>query len=307
MEVVVVAVIVLIAVALLVPFVVHQRQASRTLLCENRLRKLALAVHKHEELLTEFPGYRNLQAITAAGEEQSTGWVFPLLAHFDPDDPAANGRAVEIWSTYGPSAPDATRGMVPTEFLSELVCPAQAFDEKQRAQQPLSYVVNCGQPDADVPLEGDVPPDWIANGLMFNHVRPVRQVVSITRAWLKEHDGASATILLSENVDAGRWVDDEEFRVGFVWVPNLKDNLPTPAPDLAAINAQRGQGDGSLFYARPSSEHGGGVNIVMADGATRFLNDQVDYLAYVRQLTSFGATVKLPGETELLGKPWRDE
>jgi prepilin-type processing-associated H-X9-DG protein len=62
-----------------------------------------------------------------------------------------------------------------------------------------------------------------------------------------------------------------------------------------------------LFYARPSSEHGGGVNIVMADGATRFLNDQVDYLAYVRQLTSFGATVKLPGETELLGKPWRDE
>jgi prepilin-type processing-associated H-X9-DG protein len=305
-EVLVVVIIVLIALAIAVPFIIHQRSTSRELMCENRLRKLAFATLKHDELLTEFPGYRNLLAVTADDEERGTGWVFPLLPHLDLDDPTASGQALEIWSAYGPSAPQATRGQTPTELLPEVLCPAQNFTAQQRQNQPLSYIANCGQTDADVPLDGDIPPDWIANGLMFNHLRPPQQVVSMTRAWLTEHDGASATILFSENVDAGRWVDDDEFRVGMVWAPNLKDGIPTPAPVQAAINADRGHGDGSLYYARPSSEHPGGVNIALADGATRFMNDKVDYLAYVRQLTSNGAEVKLPGDTELMNKPWRD-
>ena len=41
-------------------------------------------------------------------------------------------------------------------------------------------------------------------------------------------------------------------------------------------------------FARPASNHSGGVNVVFADGHTHFLRDDIDYLVYQRLLTTNG-------------------
>lgn len=305
-EIVVVAVVLLAAVALGVPYVLHLRSQSRQTMCEDRLRRLGLAVHGFDDRLGAFPGYRNLQAVDIDGQEQTTGWVFPLLPHLTSSDEESVRRFSELHAAYGPTGKESTRGQRPVTYLAEVVCPGSSLSPERRQAQPLSYVANCGMPDADVPADSPFPPDWPANGLFFDQHRPEEQRVTMSLAWLADHDGAAHTLLLTENVDAGRWTDDAEPQVGVVWVANLQEGVPSPLPLLLPINQRAGEGDGSLKFARPSSEHAGGVNIVLADGMTQFLSEEIDYLVFTRMLNADGAQVKQPGADELLEAPWRE-
>lgn len=306
LELIVVIVLGVFALALIIPFALQQRTQSRRLLCERRLARLAIAVQRYDDRHEFFPGYRNLQATDQAGKERSTGWVFPLLPFLEASDEASE-ELTTIFASYGPEGPVATRGQEPTQFLSEVICPALPMSQYRRDLQPLSYVANCGQPDAEVPADGDIPPDWAANGLFFDHLRSPAQQVKVSLDWLSKHDGAEVTLLFSENLNATRWVSAREAEVGILWVPNEEDGIPSPLPLIEPIN--QGTTIASvrdMKQARPASLHPGGVNVVMADGKTQFLSEQIDYLAYVRMLTSDGQNVKRAGEDQLLGKPWRD-
>lgn len=307
LEILAITIVVLIALTLASPFLLQQQGESRRLTCERRLTKLAFAVQAYDSRHEAFPGYRNLQAVDRDGKDQPTGWAFPLLPYFDATDPTGGGQTEVIFRQYGPEGDDATRGQTPTQLLPELLCPADRLSDARRQEQPLSYVANTGQPDADVPVAGDLPPDWGANGLFFDHLRHPAQRVQMSLALLEKHDGAKQTILFSENLQAGRWTSGAEAENGFVWVPNEQDGEPSPEPLIHRINGgDLSTRESSLRFARPSSWHPGGVNIVTADGQSTFLSEKVDYLAFVRQMTSNGKEVKRAGQDELLGKPWRE-
>lgn len=288
-EMVVVVVIVMAAIALLIPFALQQRAASRAMTCQDRLQRLALAVTEYDTQHGNLPGYRQSM------EELTVGWVPPLLPLLHATDQQTEALQAQALAALQ----ENKRG--PAQ-LPSLLCPAQSPLERT---SPLSFIANCGMPDNT--KESELPPDWQSNGLFFDHrVEPEARRVMTSLNWLTRRDGAETTLLFSENIDAGSWTDSDEAMTGFVWTANMDAaGNPTSLPDVLRINQERGAGDGSLKFARPSSYHRGGVNVVMASGASRLVNDQIDYLVWQRLMVADGTTVKLAGQDEPAPKPWR--
>jgi prepilin-type processing-associated H-X9-DG protein len=186
-------------------------------------------------------------------------------------------------------------------YIPELVCPADSPEKGKPTGAWLSYVANSGMPDV---AGTDFPPDWPANGPFLDRFAvPLGDDVSLD--WIDKHDGTGQTLMLSENLDASKWTDTDEARVGFVWVANVVDGEPDPGGELLRINADRGLGDGSIRFARPSSNHPGGVNVMYCDGRSEFLTESVDYLVLVRLMTPDDLALKLAGTDEPVEAPFR--
>jgi hypothetical protein len=318
---------------LLLPWLLRQQATSKRLICERRQGSMGSAIREFEATVGHFPAYRNVQAIDADGQEQWTGWVFPLLPYLRPpredsrqagprrsaDEPTdGDGGAadaepqplpaplyVDLYAQYGPDGPDATRGKKPTRYLFELVCPADPPPDPAATPNWSDWVANTAMPDA-LPSP-DFPADWPANGVCFDLVTPggVGTPGMVTAAFIEAHDGLDNTLLLTENVDSGTWTDHHEFQVGFVWIAELQGGVPDPGDALLRINQRTGRGDGSLRFARPSSHHVGGVNVVFASGASQFLSEQIDYLVFARLMMSDSRDVKIPGSDSPVPKPYR--
>lgn len=137
--------------------------------------------------------------------------------------------------------------------------------------------------------------------------------------YISQGDGTSVTLLLTENLQAGNWYDSDTASISFGFpVPNSKGKVPLGAGRIFEseekplntefdngtlttasgqdwrINADLKAKVGTL--PRPSSNHVGGVNVIMCDGAGRFLNENIDPHVYLKLLTSNGV---MYGEGEL--------
>lgn len=58
-------------------------------------------------------------------------------------------------------------------------------------------------------------------------------------------------------------------------------------------------------YARPSSAHNTGVNVVFADGSTRFINETIDYRVYQELMTPCGKKSSIPFRQTILSAEFR--
>jgi hypothetical protein len=123
-------------------------------------------------------------------------------------------------------------------------------------------------------------PDFAANGVFHRHTS-LPPGASPVKVGLNEIN-TSKTLLLSENVQAGNWYPDgqtvHEAAVGFVFVVD-PSNPNLPEPDSLRINVRRDETPpaNDYNYARPSSDHPGGVCVAYADGRADFLSDRVAY------------------------------
>jgi prepilin-type processing-associated H-X9-DG protein len=315
-ELAVVIVVVLAGGCLLLPWLVRSRDYSRRLNCEQRLKVAAETLLFVSELRPgkELPGYANEQAVDAAGRRQKTGWAFSLLSYLDaPRDPKTGGflgpEHVGPWDKlhqqFGPPGADAFRGKPPDVYLPHFVCPDDPRAAREKRRPLLSFVANCGLPDAE-PKDG-FPADWPANGVFLERFLDRDPSRSVTRAFVEEHDGAAYTLLFSENIDAGKWTDAAEAQVGFLWYPGTAGGAHDPAGPVLYINQERGKGDGSMRFARPASLHERGVNVVYCDGHTRFIEERLDFRIYAAQMTPHGPEAKWPGSDRPLDPPWREE
>ena len=274
-------------------------RAQRTT-CQEHQRRLTYAVLRYESDHGHFPGYRNLQAVGADGARQPTGWVFPLLRYLaeqpktpgggekstnepppvDPNDPR-----VQIFAAHGTGGPDETRGLVPQVFIAGLLCPSDARevgDDIDPQSTSTSYVVNTGLPDERRRALGLEKHQM--DGVFFDRFAD-GDFPDVSASLLRKRGQLDSTLLLSENVDAGQWTDYDEPLVGFVWLPQT---APGEAPSddvLLPINRQRGQGDGTYRFARPSSLHTGGVNVIYCDGHGDFLYEEIDYSVFCRLMS----------------------
>ena len=142
-------------------------------------------------------------------------------------------------------------------------------------------------------------------------------------------DGLSSTLLFSENVNALPWhragridaIDlvkkdgqaeirypiTSRYAQGLVWhyeddqntlgannvkaihrINGVPAGLKTSAKDLIATQAN------AFDLARPSSNHDHGANASLADGATRFITESIDYRVYQAMLTPHGQASNVP-------------
>ncbi len=148
---------------------------------------------------------------------------------------------------------------------------------------------------------------------------------NVSTSTLLSGDGSSTTLLLSENVDGGLWTDFAEWDVCFIWEPKTDSggNPSKPFIDHATTNlvsitqygsnvrwinqdtnfriiadtgseqAGEAQAGNPYRFARPSSFHPGGVNVVFAGGNTYFLAETIDPVVYAQLMSANGKTARV--------------
>lgn len=300
-EILVVIVIISMLVAMLVPAVISARESARRASCMNRMDQAGKAIAQYEAAKGHLPGYVNrigTARFSSVASSNNLSWVVVTLEYL--------GRA-DLWKDWRSGGGSRT----PVELI-EVVCPSDT--ERRGKAGALSFAVNSGISDApvDVTEYGAAKYDQSAWGLFFDHDDsgstapyglPGSKVVKIGLDEIA--DGATQTIMLSENLQAGNWDSDrlsnpptepvvKQGDVGIVWWSTAGSfSWVSAVPDQVTINAENPSN--ARLAARPSSNHPGGVNAVFADGHSEFISDRVDYNVFRDQMISDQAGAKKYG------------
>ena len=317
-ELLVVITIIGLLMALLLPAVGRVRESARRVQCVNNQTQLGKAALNYASQKQYFPGYLSeMGTHTPNSQTMLVSWFTQLL-------PMADGNAqFEAMQS----------GQFDTQtYLASAVCPANVPDTPNAPF--LSYVINSGyyDPFLQNDLENRNPNgstwrDVKANGVSHNlsgilsryaadlmtpGKKKFRAVLKreamgmrVSPDYISSNDGASTTILMSENLDSGLWAPSSEYlgsgnllnaayqfalksqsQVGIVWMD--------PPVDQLKINYRAGEGaplDNARFM-RPSSNHSGSVVITFADGHTESLNEEIDQEVYARLMSSDGKNTR---------------
>jgi len=270
--------------SLILPAVNQARETASRLDCATRENQICLAADMFNTESRGLPGY-----IMSSGKNNSgtagnyrTAWPVMLAPHLGRTD------IWKSWLTGGAASPAATI------YWKQMVCPSNP--PASETAPYLAYVLNSGRPD-----NGNVPPDLAANGVAFNLFDTLNNQaaqVRVSKENLESSKGSSYTLLLSENTIPGlTWSpggpissalvgSNCELMCGFNWqmttTPNIaqvingdKNNKNPPAAGCVATD-----------YARPASNHIGGVNVGFCDGHTQFIQQAIDYKVYETLMAS---------------------
>jgi len=279
--------------ALLLPAVGAATENARSLKCKNRIKQIGMAMAAYESRFQSYPGYSNAiqldrsttvsgSVTTTRGSEIAMSWLTAILADLERAD------ILDAWkSSAQPPAP----------FLDFLTCPS---DPPLGTDKPwTSYVANTGLSTHDFAGCG------MLNSRFPIHYRNGKKVAHLTSSLDKvaSGDGASMTIMVTENIQASTWADvsfvntvrDQSNPLGAAAKNGVPHNVfvfhdaanPQDPWKINGGNYPPGAGP-DLDNARPSSEHKGGVNVCYADGHVQFLKKDIDYTVYTRLMTSDG-------------------
>jgi prepilin-type N-terminal cleavage/methylation domain-containing protein/prepilin-type processing-associated H-X9-DG protein len=285
-ELLVVITIISMLMALLLPAVQSAREAARRGTCINNQKQLALATLGFESAKNRFPGYRNQIGTT---RPVMTTWVVPLFSYLDRSDLASD------WDV--PTQLDSNKNQVrQLVYLKFLICPSNPPDTITAGTTKMAYVVNCGIQDfaafADSTRD---PAEDARDGIFFDHGKNNDCRTYTSLDYVTMHDGASNTLLLSENTQPEQeWsingyvgtanAGPSEWQVGFLWAiadgKKIANTWGTNSSDkFKKINALRDM-HGDVSYARPASRHGDGVVASFCDGHVEFLRADIDMKVY---------------------------
>lgn len=278
--------------AILLPAVGAATESARAAQCKNRVKQLGLAMAGFESRQQSFPGY--VDGIERGNEAVPHSWLVSIMPEMERQD---------VYDQYGNSNFEAP-------FLDFLVCPS----DPPLTKGPLtSYVVNAGFAERDAAGCGVAHTAWPVRA--SNGKKVIHQKTSLDK--ISAGDGASTTILLSENIQAKSWGPStrstpENDYISFfnqsasaTEIPAVKNGVPA---NVIVYHNDRDPGEAfkvnskfddrgnpwsptanpTLVNARPSSEHRGGVNVAFADGHVEFLKEDIQYDVYARLLSPDG-------------------
>jgi prepilin-type N-terminal cleavage/methylation domain-containing protein len=287
-------------VALLLPAVQRARESSRRTSCANNLRQLALATLQYDQRMSRFPGLFEPippERMSSQSGHPNTTWLVTLLPDLERE---------------GVSAPNLA-GQLNHVYVEVFVCPSDGAKSRQGADN--SYVANGGRTHSVIFQK-------LANGPFINHVyKP--SLIMREGHWM---DGREYTITYSENVNTtpydhmgwngwkrfSPWEfdtkfieidnDDRTWGPVFLWTNDAESRVAInmPGADLTDVKCEQKidsrfssescpEKPGKLYatWARPSSNHGGGVNVAFASGRLIFLRESIDYQVYIALMTTF--------------------
>lgn len=317
-ELLVVIAIIAILVALLLPAVQQAREAARRSACKNNMKQIGLALHNYHDTFTVLPYSTTMKGSceTGSGKPPATavknhrGWIgllpyldqAPLFNQFNPSQ--ASG-AYDRASTGLRGSPTNGNDVVVSTVLNVLTCPSD--DGNPRITTTSSaYAIGGGSTrqgaktsyDFQAHLETSGCTNWSSRGrntrYMFGtesscRFRDVKDGLTntamvvettldvkdgITAAWgYSNWTGAGVDITWRKGSGGsgpcGSWSADQ----GINFWPCCSWRTPANADCRAGVNAH---------WGRAGSAHTGGVQVLLGDGAVKFVSENVDYTTRVR-------------------------
>jgi len=295
-ELLVVIAIIAVLIALLLPAVQQAREAARRSQCKNNLKQLGLALHNYHDTYGMFV-YRMGGTSSATGNSNRLSGNIGLLPYLD-QAPLFNKIAAGD-ATNPPGGPVPWASWIWTVVIPGFQCPSDPFNAPRGT---TNYLYSVGDTILNNINTRDV------RGLFaYQHCHSMRDIVDGTSNTIamSEHvranfdataggshrtiesivqgqsaitttPGSCMTIPSSggfvssgsiKGKAGGRFMDGEMQWTGFTTV------LP---PNRASCEAGTAtSGDGVSTIVSPTSYHTGGVHALMADGAVRFVNENI--------------------------------
>lgn len=345
-------------VALVAPAVQSARNAARRMECQSNLKNLALAVSNFatanngrvppltSQLGTStFPAGTMLGGANVGGLSSAPvyGWVVTLFPYLDS---AALYRTIsESPVTYNAAIPSPFGAGNSPPIIKVMACPVDLNNANTNGG--MSYVANAGYMQFDdwannsnhngaridwdaitTPSGANVNTDLQtarATGVFWRN-QGTAQITnsdggsSMTLDFISEADGQGNTYLISENLQAGKWVDSNTYApntstgaVGFgIYVTatasatplnTIMDLTTTGANqrlDLIALTTLQGAtgiltaipqyntAATTLQTPRPSSNHTGIFNMAFCDGKAEQISVNINLRIYASQITPNG-------------------
>ena len=288
--------------SLLLPAVQQARETARGLTCKNNISNLGKAMLLYENSYGRFPGFverfrdPNVQSDNPPSKVAS--WVIPILPYIE------EAAAADAWSQSDGTMPDQNNNPNDRLFAPAITLLNCASDPPDFNDRPtLSYVVNTG-----VMVNGDAPfADKLANGMFFRRdcgfsnssedMDCRNSIREMSLRYLDSHDGASKTMMLSENVhtlyyvysnpDTGAYVEPSNVRkqhFGFIWHIRKSRQVNVANEDVVENMADLDPDP----HGFPSSRHPGHVNRCFADGHVSQMADTIDERVYRALMTTRG-------------------
>jgi prepilin-type N-terminal cleavage/methylation domain-containing protein len=277
-ELLVVIAIIAVLIGLLLPAVQSAREAARRSSCLNNARQQGLAFHNHMSIRKSFPRSRPLD-----GTNSPTSWCISLLPFFEEGSLAELYDINQRWDSlvnitngqktiplficpsskgYPRIVADAT---APTNIIGKSLGPSD-YIVMHRIRRAF-YTAN-GLPDPGADIEGSL-----------NRTGPTRESEMV--------DGMSKTILTMESAGRPEWFVLGKSRSivlprpeGYGWIDPDGGAGSLDGSDKTTGNLNTTGSTGTCIMncnndSEPNSFHAGGMVVVMADGSSRFINENV--------------------------------
>ena len=317
-ELLVVIAIIAILVLLLLPAVNAAREAARRASCINNIRQVALAMQNFESARQRFPASR-----AGAGGWSAQAILLPYL------EEEALANEIELDQPY--TADKTVSGTPLAAYrVNPYLCPSepndvQRYENDLPTNYPVNYAVNLGTwmvwdpvtkkggPGAFYPeswLKTQSFRDGLGKTICLAEVKaytPYERNAGATgelplpssAADLPAGGQAKYGAQLMENTGHTEWVEGRAHQSGFTttFTPNAKvqpEGVGNRSIDWN--NMQEGKSQTVPTYAAVTarSYHPGAVNVVMMDGATRAISDDVDLAGWRAESTRKGQAVVRP-------------
>ena len=286
-ELLVVIAIISILIALILPAVQQARDSARRIQCKNNLKQIGLALHGYHDTYQQFP----MGASSCDGHNYGGSWFISILPYADQ---IALYNKVDFSDWPGWIAPNYTTWE--GTKVPYMACPASPLPRMRfRAEtNPAGYMIAdyvgisgaSGREDV-VGNRGD----FSTAGILFPSscigVKDVVDGTSNTFLVGEQSDyGANQTEIRSSR-DWGAWMGcanckgfDSTTRAYFIdiWVSScttLDPRWPLGSKPQRATHPFIGVGQGAGNYP-VQSIHDGGVQMLMADGAVKFVSSSID-------------------------------
>ena len=290
-ELLVVIAIIAILIALLLPAVQQAREAARRTQCKNNIKQLGLALHNYHDVhLTFPPGW-----INSPGSLGSDNWAWGtfILPYID-QAPLYNVMDPGNNTLLSQNSVDKTGAI-----LAAFDCPSDTSVDRKAPNAwqygGSNYSAVLGRYDTTLADNATVWPAgtsnggfWIANATAaeMGAWRPEGCFWANSKVRMRDiTDGTSNTLLVGEKSDfdgtgkwPGQWVGNRYSQCGHCSQHSVFSLVGTV--DFQ-INEHTGIAGGWAENISYSSRHEGGAQFLLADGAVRFLSENIDSGTYL--------------------------